>query len=303
MLTPSSFEDRRSLLTRLSVLRASTIICMVAARGRLLGAAGRPAREVRRDGDQQPPADDSAAGAARGPVRSPRRGARQNRASFTIAIIRERTENLNQTIKLLAEVTHEDEASSAKSSSVIAASRLPADPGHRARDARAGGGGPGAPARAARKCGVQQVPTRTYPSRMAAHLFGYVSEIQEAQLDRPEYAGLAAGRDHRAGRGREGLQRAAHGHGRQPVRRRQQHRAARSKSWRTEMPTDGKRLQLTIDYDVQRALEDGFKANDFAGAAVVARSEYRRNARDDEPAGLRSERLRGRHRRNASGPS
>jgi penicillin-binding protein 2 len=34
-------------------------------------------------------------------------------------------------------------------------------------------------------------------------------------------------------------------------------------------PTEGKRLQLTIDYDVQKAIEDGFDQLGFNGAAVV----------------------------------
>jgi penicillin-binding protein 2 len=40
----------------------------------------------------------------------------------------------------------------------------------------------------------ENLPTRKYPaSDMAAHLFGYVSEVNEAQLSRPEYEGLEAG--------------------------------------------------------------------------------------------------------------
>ena len=35
-----------------------------------------------------------------------------------------------------------------------------------------------------------------------------------------------------------------------------------------ETPTDGKRLQLTIDYDLQRAIEDAFHKTGFAGAAA-----------------------------------
>src|SRR5205823_5080405 len=38
---------------------------------------------------------------------------------------------------------------------------------------------------------------------------------------------------------------------------------------RQEDPSDGSRLQLTIDYDLQRAVEQAFKANNFAGAAMV----------------------------------
>src|SRR5437762_5508676 len=34
-------------------------------------------------------------------------------------------------------------------------------------------------------------------------------------------------------------------------------------------PTEGKRLQLTIDADVRKAVEDGFKAAGFNGASVV----------------------------------
>ena len=41
---------------------------------------------------------------------------------------------------------------------------------------------------------VQQVPTRTYPKGgLAAHLFGYVGEVSEAQLARAEYADLQPG--------------------------------------------------------------------------------------------------------------
>src|SRR5439155_16916441 len=34
-------------------------------------------------------------------------------------------------------------------------------------------------------------------------------------------------------------------------------------------PNEGKRLQLTIDYDIQKAIENGFDAAGFNGAAVV----------------------------------
>ena len=54
-------------------------------------------------------------------------------------------------------------------------------------------------------------------------------------------------------------------------------------------PTEGKRVQLTIDYDLQKAVEDGFKAArravDNAGAAVVLDPAYRRRpAFTSEPA-------------------
>src|ERR671930_78341 len=36
-----------------------------------------------------------------------------------------------------------------------------------------------------------------------------------------------------------------------------------------DAPTEGRRVQLTIDYDVQKAIEDGFDSIKFNGAAVV----------------------------------
>ena len=63
-----------------------------------------------------------------------------------------------------------------------------------------------------------------------------------------------------------------------------------------EPPIEGKRLQLTIDDDVQRAVEDGFERLGFNGAAVVLDPSQRRGARVHQPAGLRSERVRRGHR-------
>ena len=61
-------------------------------------------------------------------------------------------------------------------------------------------------------------------------------------------------------------------------------------------PTEGKRLQLTIDYDVQKAIEDGFKVARLQRRRGRARSGQRRRARLHQRAGLRSERVRRRHR-------
>ena len=79
----------------------------------------------------------------------------------------------------------------------------------------------------------------------------------------------SAGRHHRSGRARADLQPRPAGRRRQSLRRRQQSRAARSTSSNEVPPVDGHRLQLTIDYDLQRALEDGFRAGNYNGAAAV----------------------------------
>ncbi len=70
-----------------------------------------------------------------------------------------------------------------------------------------------------------------------------------------------------------------------------------------EDPVDGKRLQLTIDYDVQHALEEGFKSNGFAGAGVLL------DPRNGEVLALTSQPaydpndFADRHRSQRSGPS
>ena len=48
---------------------------------------------------------------------------------------------------------------------------------------------------------------------------------------------------------------------------------------REQPPKEGQRLQLTIDADVQKAIEDGFTASGFNGAAVVLDPQDRRSAR------------------------
>jgi penicillin-binding protein 2 len=105
---------------------------------------------------------------------------------------------------------------------------------------------------------------------MAAHLFGYVSEIQEAQIDRPEFAGLQAG----AIIGQAGVERVYNAQlmgkdGDKPVVVSSTGREITVMKELIQLPVDGQRLQLTIDYEVQRALEQGFRELKFAGAAAI----------------------------------
>jgi len=115
---------------------------------------------------------------------------------------------------------------------------------------------------------VEQEPSRTYPAGgMAAHLFGYVSEIQETQLDRPEFAGAVLG----SVVGQAGIERSYNQlltgvDGKRDVS--VNSRGREIEAMDEEDPTDGARLQLTIDSDLQRALEEAFKANGFAGASA-----------------------------------
>ena len=74
------------------------------------------------------------------------------------------------------------------------------------------------------------------------------------------------------------------GQGRRAIRRRQQRGREIEERGVRRIRIDGARLKLTIDYDLQHALEDAFKAQGFAGAAVFLDPTQRRDARDDEPA-------------------
>ena len=116
---------------------------------------------------------------------------------------------------------------------------------------------------------VEQVPTRQYPTNeMAAHLFGYVGEVTEQQLAREEYAALSAG----SVIGQSGVEQVYNAKlmGADGARRVVVNSVGREiETLGERAPTEGTRLQLTIDSDLQRAVEDGFKATGYWGAAVV----------------------------------
>jgi len=113
---------------------------------------------------------------------------------------------------------------------------------------------------------VQRVPTRRYPSGgMAAHLLGYVGEIGEAQMvaERLRSGSMV---------GQSGIEKAYNKPlmGTDGERRVMVNNVGREVSTLAEVPaTSGRRIQLTIDYDLQQAAEDGFRAAGYAGAAVV----------------------------------
>jgi penicillin-binding protein 2 len=268
MLTPGAFEDRRSLLTRLTVLRAGAVV------GFTLLAVTFWTLQVAQHAKYSEWADNNFMRQI--PLRAPRgvlfdRGGRvlvENRDSFTISIIRERTTDLDAAVTEIARVTGEDEQrirevvqrhkreASFRPIPVIEHATFAQVAAVRARQLELPG------------VDVQVVPARAYPEGgMGAHLFGYVSEIQESQLERPEYAGLEAG----AIVGQSGVERVYNASlqgtdGRRNVVinsvGREIHELA------IENPVEGKRLQLTIDYDLQRALEEGFRAGGYAGAAA-----------------------------------
>jgi penicillin-binding protein 2 len=192
----------------------------------------------------------------------------ENRHSFTIAVLREATKDLNQTIQKIASATGVPETAIRE-----AIERRRREPLFRplpviehatfeqvaAVEVRR---------RELPEVLVQQVPTRNYPpDRMAAHLFGYVGEIQEAQLAQAEFSELSQG----AIIGQAGVER-TYNRDLQGVDGDRyvvvNSRGREIDELNEVAPVDGRRLQLTIDYDVQKALEDSFRAGNHNGAAA-----------------------------------
>jgi penicillin-binding protein 2 len=271
-LSPGGFEDRRSVQVRLLVFRVAVTVCVA------LLAAGFWMLQVVEHQRFEEAAENNHLRTI--PLRAPRgvlfdrNGAVlvENKYSFTIVILRERSPNpkdLNDAIRRVAAATGVDERTIR-----AAVQRRLKDPKflpipvieHATLEQVA--------AVMARKLElpevfVQQVPTRTYPEAgLGAHLFGYVSEVREAQLDEPDFAGLQSG----AIVGQAGVEKIYNARlmGEDGSRFVMVNSVGREiQELQKDDPVDGERLQLTVDVDFQRALEDAYRANNYAGAAVL----------------------------------
>jgi penicillin-binding protein 2 len=191
-----------------------------------------------------------------------------NRGSYSISIVREHTKDLNRTIRLLAAVLGVDEAAVR---GIVERHRR--EPTYRpitvVQDATLAQ----VAAVKARRLDfelpdivVEEVPTRQYPETMAAHLFGYVGEVSDAQVS--EAGGLKSGDIV----GQAGIEKVYNAYlmGEDGAKRVVVNSVGREiRTLEEDEPTEGKRLQLTVDYDVQRAIEEGFDQLGFNGAAVV----------------------------------
>ena len=100
---------------------------------------------------------------------------------------------------------------------------------------------------------VEQVPTRRYPQDdLGAHLFGYVGEITDAQLVRPEFVSYTPG----SIVGQAGVEQTYNSWlmGRDGAKVVVVNSLGRELGSHDETPpAEGKRLELTIDEDIQRA--------------------------------------------------
>jgi penicillin-binding protein 2 len=193
-----------------------------------------------------------------------------NRSSFNIALVREQTRDLDSTLHILAVATNTDEAQLRDT-----VNRRRREPSYRPIILIENATTAQYIAMMARRWELpgiipQEVPSRKYPgSEMAAHLFGYVGEVREDQLQRADYSGIEPG----AIVGQAGIELAYN----QMLMGTDGNRTVVVNSVGREIgipigedpPREGRRMQLTIDADVQQATEDGFDASGFNGAAVV----------------------------------
>ena len=199
----------------------------------------------------------------------------ENRHKFNIVLLRERAKDVDATLRTLAAATGADLAQ--MQDTVERRRREPSyrpivliENASRAQVAAV-------LARSLEMPGItpDEVPTRRYEGEMAAHLFGYVGEVSEAQLQRAEYKELNAG----AIVGQAGLEQAYNAllmgtEGTRDVI--VNSRGREIDELDKTLPKVGTPLKLTIDKDLQKAAEDGFRhfgtvysGEPYNGAAVV----------------------------------
>jgi penicillin-binding protein 2 len=192
----------------------------------------------------------------------------ENRHSYSISIVREHTKDLNRTIRILASVLGLEESGVR---TIVEHHRR--EPTYRPITIIQDASLAQVAAVTARRLDfelpdvlVEPVPTRRYPDTLAAHLFGYVGEVSDAQVT--DDSSLKSGDI----TGQSGIEKVYNAYlmGEDGARRVVVNSVGREIRTLDEEPyTEGKRLQLTIDYDVQKAIEDGFDSIGFNGAAVV----------------------------------
>ena len=191
----------------------------------------------------------------------------ENRHSYTVSIDRERSTDLDRTIRLLAAVAGLD-ASDVRQ----IVDRHRGEPTYRPVVVIEDASLAQVAAITARRLDfelpdilVEEVPTRQYPTdALAAHLFGYVGEASDAQVG----DGITRG----AIVGQSGIERVYNKllMGQDGERRVVVNSMGREIRTEGEIaPREGRRVQLTIDYDLQKAAEDGFRHAGFNGAALI----------------------------------
>jgi penicillin-binding protein 2 len=191
----------------------------------------------------------------------------ENRHSFNVSIVREHTKDLDHTIRLLADIAGLD---AAEVRQIV--DRHRSEPTYRPIVIIEDASLSQVAAIMARRLDfelpdvvVEQVPTRQYPTdALAAHVFGYVGEASEAQIGKGIRTGSIIGQS--------GVERIYNDllMGQDGARRVVVNSVGREIRTDAEVPPkEGRRVQLTIDYELQKAAEDGFRHAGFNGSAVI----------------------------------
>jgi penicillin-binding protein 2 len=193
----------------------------------------------------------------------------ENENTMNIALVREQTKNVGDVLRVLAFATGTSEAQLKDT-----VNRRRRDPSFRPIVLIENASREQVTAVWARRLELpgiiyQEVPSRRYPSSdMAAHVFGYVGEVSDAQLQRPEYQGVEPGTIV----GQAGVEFAYNKNlmGKEGVKQVVVNSVGREiRELDKTDPTVGRSMQLTIDSDIQKSIEDAFAASGFNGASVV----------------------------------
>jgi penicillin-binding protein 2 len=270
MATPAPHEDRRTFSVRLTIFKGAVILVFSAL------AVAFWWFQVARHEEFAARADANHIRVI--PLRAPRgplldrdgQPMVQNTEIQNIAISREQVEDVQGTLKLLAEIAGADLAAmqqemQRRSKEPIYRPITVIENASRAQIARI-------KARLIELPGViiDDMPTRRYPDNaLAAHVFGYVGEVNEAQLARPEFATLEPGDIV----GQQGVELALNSllmgrDGARYVTVDSRGREIPGAYEDLQNPVDGNPVKLTIDFDMQKALEEAYSFYKFTGAAA-----------------------------------
>jgi penicillin-binding protein 2 len=259
-------EDRRGIVTRLSILQyvITVIFSVLAISFWVLQVVKHAKFEEMAENNHQ---RTLALRAPRGIVLDRNNHVLiENRPSFSISIMREHSKDLNRTIRMLAAVLGYEE-------SVVReiVNRHRREPTYRPITIVLDASIAQVSAVKARRLElpdvvVEPAPTRRYPEKLAAHAFGYVGEVSDKEVGEDE--SLKSGDIV----GQAGIEKIYNAQlmGIDGARRVVVNSVGREiRVLDQQEPIEGKRLQLTLDFDLQKAVEDGFRVAGFNGAAVI----------------------------------
>jgi penicillin-binding protein 2 len=262
----SNVEDRRGIITRLSFLQyvVTGLFSILAISFWVLQVAQHAKFEEMAENNHQ---RTLALRAPRGIILD--RDGRilvENRPSFSISIMREHSKDLNRTIRMLAAIIGYEESSVRE-----IVDRHRREPTYRPVTIVLDASIAQVSAVRARRLElpdvlVEPMPTRRYPEKLAAHAFGYVGEVSDKEVSEDE--SLKSGDIV----GQAGIEKIYNAQlmGIDGARRVVVNSLGREiRTLDKQDPIEGKRLQLTLDLDLQKAVEDGFRVAGFNGASVV----------------------------------